>query len=533
METTKKSYREIQRFNQSVIHNFEVSVVIPFYHELEAFKKVLPKNAPYLQRNGIEVIIVVDEPTEQKGLIELIKQYPFINWKVIVNKEKHATRSHASVLNVGIRHATKKYILVSDPEMEFHTDVILQLRELLENYPGYYATGTVAFVEDGTKVNADNRNLLNWMNYGSIMVKKKELEAIGGYDEHFKVWGGEDDNIRRRLDMSGIKHLKVPQTKSLHREEKLLLNERFAKTNNFGTKEWQAFFYPKTAKVNNENWGKDFNTIVYDWQNNQYAEELCKNYLKDFLQYEIKDSSVFKTKYKKVILCQAYNENEFMPGFLEDMANYFDGIILLDDDSTDNTWELAEHGKILLKARKKRDCFNDLENRNILLNLASFFKAEWFCFMDIDERFDDRFADFSAFENNENIQIVAFRYVDLWNDEEYYKANPVGLVNGILRRMRMFRNIGKVQINTQQHKLHFAPIPHRLNIHESIILFKHYGNIKDTHRKKKYEFYKREDTHTDLKSYEDLLEEGILREVKKINTYFNKTIHCLDFTYKE
>ncbi len=296
METAKKSYRNIRRFNQSVIHNFEVSVVMSFYHKLEAFKKVLPLNAPYLQRNGIEVVIAMDEPTEQEGLINLIKNYPFINWKVIVNEKRHASRNHAPVLNVGIRHATKKYILVSDPEVEFHTDVILQLRELLENYPGHYATGTVAFVEDRTGITAKNRHQLNWMNYGSIMVEKEALEAIGAYDEQFKVWGGEDDNIRRRLDMAGVKQLKVPKAKSLHREEKLHLTERFAKTNNFNTREWQTFFYPKTAKVNSKNWGQEFNKLVYDWQNNPYAEELCRNYLKDFLQYETTMARKFDTQ---------------------------------------------------------------------------------------------------------------------------------------------------------------------------------------------------------------------------------------------
>ena len=144
---TKKTYREIRKFNQSVIHNFEVSVVMPFYHKLEVFKKVLPKNAPYLQRNGIEVIIVMDGSTEEEGLIELIKQYPFMNWKVILNEKEHESRNPAPVLNVGIRHATKKYLLVSGPEVEFYTDVILELRNMLEHYPGHYATGTVAFIE--------------------------------------------------------------------------------------------------------------------------------------------------------------------------------------------------------------------------------------------------------------------------------------------------------------------------------------------------------------------------------------------------
>ena len=79
----------------------------------------------------------MDEPTEKEGLIELIKTYPFINWKVIVNEQDHLPRNHAPVLNVGIRHATKKYVLVSDPEVEFYNQIpqtnILWLRNLWVN----------------------------------------------------------------------------------------------------------------------------------------------------------------------------------------------------------------------------------------------------------------------------------------------------------------------------------------------------------------------------------------------------------------
>ncbi len=517
MGTKTKSYRAIQKFNRSVNHNFEVSLVMSFYHRLEEFKRVLPRNAPYLQRNGIEVVIAMDEPTEQEGLIELIKTYPLINWKVIVNEQKHTPRNHAPVLNVGIRHATKKYILLCDPETEFYTDVILQLRELLENYPGHYATGTMAFVEYTSHVTPDKLHQFDWMQYGSLMVEKTAMEEIGAIDEQFKVWGGEDDNIRRRLHMAGIKQLKVPGVKSLHREEKLMMKERFAKTNSFSAKELKTFFYPKHTKVNGNGWGREFNKVAYDWQNNLYAEELCRKYLEGFMEHEIKDSGVFHKKYKKLLLCQAYNETEFMPGFLEDMAKYFDGIILLDDESTDDTWELAQHDKILLKAKKKRDGFNDLKNRNILLNLASFFKAEWFCFMDIDERFDERFVDFETFEDDPEVDVVAFRAVYLWNDENTYNEGTPYSKKGILKIFRMFRPIGHTCISTYKNKLHFIVCPYISNTLIAKILFKDYGSMKESHRIKKYKMYKHEDKNMDLATYEYLLDnKSTLYELDKI-----------------
>ncbi|MCS2920948.1 hypothetical protein NXV62_06475 [Bacteroides fragilis] len=103
--TTEKKLIDL---NNDIIHNFDVSIVMSFYKRYTEFRKVLPHNAPYLQRNGIEVIIVLDDPDEKSELLMLLQNYPFINWKLIINERKHAPRNHASVLNVGLKHATKK-----------------------------------------------------------------------------------------------------------------------------------------------------------------------------------------------------------------------------------------------------------------------------------------------------------------------------------------------------------------------------------------------------------------------------------------
>ena len=130
--------------------------------------------------------------------------------------------------------------------------------------PKHYATGTVAFIEEADIISEENIDRLPFMDYGSIIIEKKVLEEIGGYNEGFEIWGGEDDNIRRRLDMIGAKQLKMPKVKSLHREEKLSLEGRFVKTYSFRAKEWERFFYPKAETVNRDNWGEEFNKVIYD-----------------------------------------------------------------------------------------------------------------------------------------------------------------------------------------------------------------------------------------------------------------------------
>ena len=64
--TTEKKLIDL---NNDIIHNFDVSIVMSFYKRYTEFRKVLPHNAPYLQRNGIEVIIVLDDPDEKSELL--------------------------------------------------------------------------------------------------------------------------------------------------------------------------------------------------------------------------------------------------------------------------------------------------------------------------------------------------------------------------------------------------------------------------------------------------------------------------------
>lgn len=88
---------------ESFYHNFGLSVVIPFYRKKREFKSVFPKNRKYLERNGIEVVIVLDTPEESLELQDFILQYPFVNWRIVMNDKPHEWRNPAKPLNVGIR----------------------------------------------------------------------------------------------------------------------------------------------------------------------------------------------------------------------------------------------------------------------------------------------------------------------------------------------------------------------------------------------------------------------------------------------
>lgn len=520
----------------SVIHNFDVSVIMPFYKKLDEFKLVLPLNAHFFQRNGIEVIISMDEDSQQKGLLLLLKEYPFINWRVIINHNKHEWRNPAKAINVGIKHALKKYVMICSPESEFYTDAIHLMRNSLEYYEHHFAIGSVTFdyCEDISKLNFD-------IPYGSIMAKKSDLIDIGGYNESLYKWGGDDDNIRARLELAGIQKIFLPEVKLIHRDKDVNgQKKRSINMQSILPEEELDIFYPNEAKVNEQEWGRDFNHVIYDWRHNPLSYEIAEKYLSNFERFYIKDPKIFSREYSRIIIAQSFNEQEQIADFLNDMGLYFDGIILLDDGSSDDTFELASHPKLLLKVKKNRIGFIDIENRNILLDLASFFSSEWFCFMDTDERFDERFVDFDKATLDEKTDIVLFNFVHLWDSDKTYNAEYPYSKNGILEKPRMFRNIGHTQIYTNKVRTHFMVIPHQKNCYRSEIFYKHYGMISQKLREEKYTFYQEEDINKDQKSYEHIIKKnplllntddiccqnGIFCN-KQIEREINDGLHCL------
>lgn len=501
---------------EPIYNNFDVSIIMPFYKKMKEFRKVFPKNKKYFQRNGIEIILVLDSPEEQEELLYFIEKYPFINWKVIMNDKPHSWRNPAKPLNVGIKHATRKYIMVCSPESEFETDAILQLRTAIKNYANIFAIGSVCFADGNDKAKENYED--KYLPYGSIMVKKKYLLSINGYDETFNKWGGDDDNLRSRLEMYGIKKFFMPEVKLLHREidNKDQKSRRFFDSTEM-TMITRRFHYPGNPIANLNSWGDDFDQVIYDWENKKSNLNEIRNYLNKFDKFAL-NSGIKDKSYDIILLVQAYNEEKYMTNYLKKITEVVDGIILLDDGSNDNTYELANSDKLLLKVKKERIGFDDLLNRNTLLDLASFYNYKWAVFIDLDELLDDRFYNMrEVAKNNSDADSFAFNLIHLWNNENVYNASYPFSKNGLSLKIRMFKNMGYSQIYSDRGKLHFQPIPYIGENTRVPILIKHYGNLTLEMRQKKYNFYKEEDTDQSQKDYEHLLiKEPILNKVSNI-----------------
>ena len=339
--------------------NFDLSIVVPLGDRLESFVDSLPLRTAYYERNGIEVVLLVDEEADCRSLLACIRKYPFISWKVVAGSWQNS----AVAYNEGICQSIKNYILLMFPESLFQADVIYELRVTLDEYPLHYAIG---------------------FSYGCLMVKKEYLDLVGGYDGQFDVLEGAEENLCRRMELADIHRLYYPDALLQLGESRL-------------SEAWEQsvpedllyeMLLPIESKADNRS-KTGSGKLLYDWQEHPYANEQCREYLSALKQFDIPSDVVFEKFYPLIALIPTYNESERITDCLRSVEKYCDGIILLDDDSQDDTYEITQSDKLLLKAQKVRTEFNDKQNRNMLLDIASFFKVEWFIFIDADERFDD------------------------------------------------------------------------------------------------------------------------------------------------
>ena len=501
----------------------DVSVIIPFYNKLEEFRTSIKYNYDQFQKVN-EVIVIIDEKIDNPHIFSFLFNYN-INFKFVMNEENHPWRNPAVVINKGIEIAISDKIIVISPETILLKNFLFNLSSNCDKKS--FSVGLVIFTTlnhffendlltniknaknaNNAYLNLEKRSTYGYIGpvfYGSICCTKQNFKKVDNYTVNFSLngWGGEDDNIRFKLEKHNIKKICVNNAIAFHIESEYEFKHR--KQKNLNKNHSHSLF----NKFNNIN--------IRNLSNSNIKSALDKlNYIID---YGV--STNICPYYPIIALVPCYNEEKNITEYINNIGNFVDGIIFLDDGSTDNSWNMLSMKfnttKILIKAKIKRDGFNDLKNRNYLLEILKTaivdnnIKVDWLLWLDMDERLPNNKKLFHNVRENilskdfqaDNVYLPLFH---MWN-EHYYNAEYPYSINGIQFKLRLIRNKTNIPyIIKSKNNLHFTLSYYNGNVGAIFLQIKHLGYLSNNLRIEKFKKYtKVYDKNRIQKSYDHII----------------------------
>ena len=491
----------------------DVSIIIPYYKKYEEFRYSIEYNYEQFQKVN-EVIVIIDEKIDNLDSFSFLHNYN-VNFRFFMNSENHPWRNPAIVINKGIKEALSEKIIIISPETILLKDSLQSLIDSCDDES--FSIGQVIFMTNESYHNCEvdslfnlntdrNNNIIGPVYFGSICCTKKNFKSVNYYTENFSLngWGGEDDDVRNKLVNYGLIKKKISSAKFIHVETENEFISRSKKVKKTELKETK-FLYNIFNEI--QITGMDVNKISSSLDN-----------ISSIIDYSV--SNNICSYYPIVLLAQCFNEEKNVTDYLINVGRFVDAIIILDDGSNDDTWNLLESNKLIIKVKVERNGFDDLRNRNLLLNILenalvkNGIKVDWFLWLDFDERITDNTKFLHKMKRHIlskefDAEIVSLPLFHMWDKNNYNAEYPYS-INGLQYKKRLVRNNETkmpYKINNPE-KLHFVLSPYSGKCAEILLQIKHLSYVDEESRKKKYYLYtKVYDTKKTQKSYDHFLKD--------------------------
>ena len=211
---------------------------------------------------------------------------------------------------------------------------------------------------------------------------------------------------------------------------------------------------------------------------------------------------------KLICIMRVKDGMNYIQQWLDSISPLVDEIVLLDNGSTDGTYELIQkHPKVVCIERSEG--YHEGRDKEILYRRARERNPDWLITMDVDERFEKKLTreKLNKMMTSKIYTKYLFRRFHLYKDENHFKAS----FNNVFHNSYPYRMLWKEQETGYfpNQKLHIGPprgIKGRICV--SKFRIKHYSPLYSNNLKEKTKYYSAMDPSR-AKMYEEHLNKKV------------------------
>ena len=180
----------------------KVSVIVPCYNQGAWLEETI--NSVLAQSYKDFELIVINDGSTDAATIAALKMLEEKKIQVLHTENKGVSAAR----NLGILHSTGEFILPLDADDYIDENFLLKTVPLLEQNEALILIGTAAQYfgeitgEEVLPAYSQKQHLLQNLFFNTSLFRKKQFDAIGGYDENF-LEGWEDWDLFLRLVADG------------------------------------------------------------------------------------------------------------------------------------------------------------------------------------------------------------------------------------------------------------------------------------------------------------------------------------------
>lgn len=177
---------------------------------LARVKRSISSLHPQLGSNDEIVFVDYGSNSKIKGEVEIyLQNFLRIKYIYVEAQGRLWNRSHA--LNIGVKNAVSEYVMMADIDLIFSQSFLNKLKSQFQtadlvNYQCHYLPQKFKKYDQLFKKPskyAKRYKKSTQEGLGLMAVKKSLFEEVNGYDEYYRVWGMEDNDIIHRFQLIG------------------------------------------------------------------------------------------------------------------------------------------------------------------------------------------------------------------------------------------------------------------------------------------------------------------------------------------